>query len=367
VIIPTRGRPATLAGCLAALARQDLPPERYEVLVGVDGADAGEEEAVSRVLASGPQGVKVLVQEFPRAASGGGLAEVRNRLITRARGRILLSLNDDLIAEPQLCREHLRAHQAGVAAPGPATIVGDAPWRVRHPDRLFDLVLRRSSMIFFYNQMPGAHDYCPASPDTPPAPPGPTHDWGFRHAFGLNVSYPTAAVREVGGYAVYPEKYGFEDCELAFRLGARLGMPVRFHPRARGWHDHAYEPAGYLEREFALGRAAWGFAGQSPACARAMFRREIRSEAELARCRHVMAHERAQAERCREAFLGLAAIPAAQVAGPHQDAMVRLLYQQHLPVKRWEWCRGLLAGAATPHEDAPALETVPVSRGVPAA
>ncbi|MBC7834530.1 MAG: glycosyltransferase family 2 protein [Phycisphaerales bacterium] len=345
IIIPTFGRPAKIGACLRRLAAQDLDASRYEVLVGLDGPDpiaAGASEAAWRE--SGTR-AHLEVVSCPRE----GLAAVRNRLIERASGRVLLSLNDDVLAEPQLCRQHVAAHaeraKAGASA---ATIVGDSPWVVPdgadgRPDSMIDRLIRETSMIFFYDQMPGARD----RPD-PSGLHDPERDWGFRHAFGLNVSYPTEAVKRVGCYAVYPEKYGFEDNEIAWRLATRLNMPVLFRPSAVAWHDHRYGAADYLDREYKLGHAAWGFAGASPECSRAIFGRDIRDAAELAYSSEFIEREAKLAARTRRTFESLADISASAVSGPRsvQLTLVSSLYEQHLLLKRHQWRRGLIDAAA---------------------
>lgn len=328
IIIPTRTRPARLAACIGCLSRQDLPFERFEVLVGIDGEEDGESRAVAEASFGR---LRAVVYEFPRR----GYTAVRNGLIPHARGRILLSLNDDVLPEPALCRVHVEAHaQRRRDGLGPATIVGDAPWVIPPDDSLFDRLVRETSMIFFYDRMHG-----------PGAPSAPDHDWGFRHAFGLNVSYPTDLVREVGGYAEFPVTYGYEDTEIAFRLAARFGCPVLFRPAARAHHDHRYDPAAYLQRERTLGRAAWGFARTSPACARALFGRDITDPGEVAYSREYVRREAAGADRQRESLHAMAGIPSGAIGGAHAPALIRALYEQHLLLKRWEWRTGLLESA----------------------
>jgi glycosyltransferase involved in cell wall biosynthesis len=334
VIIPTRGRAATLGACVERLSAQTLGFDRFEVLIGIDGEESGETRAVG---AAAHGHLRSVIREFPRV----GLAAVRNGLLEHARGRIVLSMNDDVLCEPGMLEAHVRAHErAHESARGRVvTVVGDSPWVRREPDRLWDRLVRETSLFFFYDQMPGAAD-CVAGDRHEPG-----KDWGFRHAFGLNVSYPAAAVKSVGGYAVLPVKYGYEDVEIAWRLREQTGAPVLFEPAARGRHDHRYEPGDYLEREYKLGYAAWGFAQMCPGCAGELFGRDIRSEQEVAYARLFVANERTAAERARAWFVRLAEMPAGAVSGPHERAIVQMVYQQHLGLKRWLWRHGLLDAA----------------------
>lgn len=323
VLIPTYQRPNKLRACLGALAAQDLDPGQYEVLVGTDGTD-GAGAAAARERWRSP--AHLHVEECPKE----GLAAVRNRLLLSARGRILVSINDDVVPERGFLRAHQSAHAARPARP--AIVVGDSPWVVHEPDTLFDRLIRETSMIFFYDRMNTAEGL--AQPD---------RDWGFRHCFGLNFSAPVDLVREAGAFTVFPATYGYEDVELAFRLHERFGLPVLYRPAARADHDHFMTPQDYLERERKLGFAAWGFAHTAPRCAQALFGRDITRE--VGYSREFVRTQARDAERIAATFAGLAMIPARAVCGPHAGVIVNAIYEQHLLLKRWTWRRGFVQAA----------------------
>ncbi len=320
VVIPTNGRPGKLAACLRSLSRQSPGAGRYEVLVGLDGPDTTAEVA-AREAWGRRDGLAVVA--CPRA----GYNAARNRLLGIARGRILLSLNDDVVADANLIERHLAAH----AEPRdrPAIIVGSAPWRVHADDTLFDRLVRETGLIFFYDAM-----------NTPEGLRDRGRDWGFRHCFGLNFSAPTEAVRAVGGFTAFPLAYGYDDVELAFRLRGEYGCPVLYRPEASVEHDHRYGPAEVLERETKLGRSAWHFAEERPAFARALFGRDIREE--LGYSREYVARERAGAERAERAFAELARAPASALPADVPRAVLEALSQQWVPAKRWRWRAGLV-------------------------
>ncbi|MEX2218272.1 MAG: glycosyltransferase family A protein [Phycisphaerales bacterium] len=366
VIIPTHARPRKLAACLARLARQTLAGDRYEVLVGVDGPDEGSAAAARE--AWGRCGAALTVIPCPRA----GYNAARNALLPQARGRYLVSLNDDVLPEPGFLEEHLRAHAEREAAERGAgrgaVITGYSPFVRFEDETVFDVLARETSMIFFYDQMVPAEDQPGPAAGGPtlrggssgPAGSGPAAerratrepewDWGFRHCYGLNFSAPAGAVREVGGFVAFPLAYGYDDIELAFRLRERLGLPVLFRARARAEHDHRYTPRGVLEREERLGAAAWHFAGVNPAFAGAVFGRDIRSEGELAYSREFVEREAGLARLLEGTFLALGEMAAGAIEGAHRGTLLAALYQHHLPLKRYWWRRGLLGaadGAAT--------------------
>ncbi len=319
-VIPTRGRPHKVAACVAALSRQTLDPDSYEVLIGLDGEDPQTRRSAEEAWPDPAGSLRVVT--CPRE----GLNRVRNRLLETCRGRTIVSLNDDVLPVPAFLETHLRAQREAEQAGRPAIVVGRSPWVRHEPDRLFDRLVRETSMVFFYDRMDGAD---------------PGRDWGFRHAWGLNMSMPAAALAEAGGWTAFPMEYGYDDIEIAWRLR----LPVLYRPEALAPHDHRMEPRGYLEREFALGRAAWLFARRSPRFGRDVFGRDVAGADEIEYSRAFIERERAAAAAALGPFLGLTDMPADSLSGPHAQALLTMLYQQHLPLKRWMWRAGLLAAA----------------------
>ncbi len=325
VIIPTYQRPAKLAACLRALASQTLAG--YEVLVGLDGADPASERVAAEAWRGGRGEMHVVACERQ------GLNGVRNELLRRARGRYLVSMNDDVLAVPGFLEAHARAQREAEQRGQAAVVSGYSPFAAFGDETLFDVLARETSMIFFYDQMTGAKAR------------GDDHDWGFRHCWGLNFSAPLGAVKEVGGFVAFPLCYGYDDIEIAWRLRERYGMPVLFRPEATAEHDHRYGPRDVLEREFKLGGTAWRFAGVNPGFCREVFGRDIRSKEEAEYSRQFVERERKAAERLEKSFLGLAQMPAGAVSGAERGRLVNLVYEQHLMLKRWWWRRGQIEAA----------------------
>jgi GT2 family glycosyltransferase len=327
VIIPTYRRIEKLAACVAALARQTIPGEHYEVLVGTDGPDEGAAAAARRAweIGGGRHG-GLTVLECVKAGPG----PTRNRLLERAKAPTVLLLNDDVVPQHNLLEAHVRAHAE--LGGRPAMVLGAAPWKVHAPDRLFDRLVRETSMVFFYDQMTG------------PRALERGRDWGFRHAWTLNLSLPASAARGVDGFNESLRCACFEDLEFAWRL-SKLGVPVLYRPEAVVQHDHRYEPLGYLAREELLGGEAYRLAAAAPECAADVFGRDVAGEAEVEYSRAFVEREQKTVERLEKSFVGLADVPSGEVAGEHADMLVRMLYEHHLPLKRWRWRKGLVAGA----------------------
>jgi GT2 family glycosyltransferase len=91
VIVPTRGREPGLVALLDALARQTLPPDRFEVIVVFDGAVPG----ASSLAAAGAVGAQI-----ERLAGRRGPGAARNAGARAARGEVLAFTEDDVVPAP---------------------------------------------------------------------------------------------------------------------------------------------------------------------------------------------------------------------------------------------------------------------------
>lgn len=101
VVIPTFNRREILAMTLPAVLAQDLPAERREVIVVVDGSTDGTGQLLREPAFAG-----VRVVEQPNR----GLSAARNAGLRAARGRFVLFLDDDMECPPTLLSGHLSAH-----------------------------------------------------------------------------------------------------------------------------------------------------------------------------------------------------------------------------------------------------------------
>jgi len=344
VLIPTFGRAAKLARCLSRLAHQDLDRSRFEVLIGVDGRDEANEpddeasQAVHAIASTSAGAMRAVVHEFDHAGPGA----TRNKLAKHAEGRILLLLNDDVLPEPDLLSSHLRAHAellGGMGGEGRgAMVLGSAPWVVptASEDTLFDRLVRETSMIFFYDRMNEALARGEVGAD---------HDWGFRHAWTLNLSLPRAEFERAGGFDERLTFACYEDLEFARRVHASANaegrVPVLYRPACIAHHDHRVTPESYLTREKMMGVAALQLAAAAPDCARDIFGRDITSSEELDYSREFVRREQPLADRLAKSFAAMATIPGTSIDGPQAPMILRTLYEHHLLLKRWAWRQGL--------------------------
>jgi len=87
VVVPTRNRPSELGRCLDALAEQDLPAERFEVIV----VDDGSAEAPAALIDSFSARLPVILVTKPSS----GPAAARNAGVQRAASPIVAFTDDD--------------------------------------------------------------------------------------------------------------------------------------------------------------------------------------------------------------------------------------------------------------------------------
>lgn len=335
IIVPTRGRAHQLDACLVCLHKQRFDGH-FEVIVVLDGPDGP-----SAVIARRHQllGLDVVLVKSERL----GIAEAKNRGIEHARGELLLLINDDILPGEGFVAAHVRAHRSVQGARAErALVVGWSPWKVQERDSLFARALRETSMVFFYDQM--------ITPEGV-ALRGRDHDWGYRHAWNLNLSLERSLAEEVGGFRPALANCCYEDVEFAYRAtraGGEVGenglIPVFFEPEALAEHDHAYTARGYLEREWRLGYSAHGFAVAAPEAAQAVFGRDVASAEEYAFARAFVAREGGREGRFLRDFEGLEGVaPDAGGVGEAGRWAVELAYGQHLLLKRLAFMRGLIA------------------------
>ena len=192
----TYNRRALLGRVLEALFRQDLDPEKYEIVLVDDGSNDGTYESVIAPLHP-PCAFHVVRQQ------NAGLARGRNAGIARARGEHILFMDDDVLATPGLLSAHVRFHE-------------------RHPRSIC-----RAGVINV------------ESFDELPAPRYSWRNYSGAYFWTTNVSLPLELVRAAGGFDERFREYGWEDLELGFRL-RQMGVPSLLARDAIVYH---YKPA----------------------------------------------------------------------------------------------------------------------------
>lgn len=222
VVIPTHNRSAALGRTLDALATQTYRLNLIEVLVVADGCSDDTGKVLGRY--SPPFKLRVVEQE------GQGPAVARNHGATLATGRLLVFLDDDIQAAPQLIETHVRAHQK---QPG-QVVIGYLPPVLQVQTGFFRLSLR----AWWENKF------------TMMSEPG--HRYTFRDLLSGNFSLEAEMFAAIGGFD--PALYCHEDYELGIRL-IKAGASLTFAPEALGYHYEITQMSRSFRRKYDEGRA----------------------------------------------------------------------------------------------------------------
>jgi len=198
VIIPAYNRRRRLEGTLRALESLDYPREAFEVIL----VDDGSEDDTGRFFQR---------QEYPfrfrclRHEVNRGRSAARNSGVRKARGRVVIFLDDDMRAVPDLLKEHLRHHRDD-----PRTVVLG---NVRRAPEVPATALIR------YLDSRGVHKLGAGEPIP------------FRYFSAGNVSMDRGFLVRAGLFDERFRSFGGEDLELGYRL-SRNGARFIFSPGA---------------------------------------------------------------------------------------------------------------------------------------
>jgi glycosyltransferase involved in cell wall biosynthesis len=223
VVIPTHDRKASLLRLLGALGGGGVPPESFEAWVVADGCSDGTVAAVLAEEFAFP--VRVLEQSPAR-----GSAAARNLGAAKARGELLVFLDDDIEPFPGMLAEHERAHRELAA---PAAVVGPShPVRRPGADWLSLGLWAWWEERFAEMGRPG-------------------HRFRYDDVFSGNLSIPADFFAEAGGFD--DEILCGHDYDLGFKV-LRASGRVEFARGAAGWHHEFRDHAGSWRRKFEEGR-----------------------------------------------------------------------------------------------------------------
>jgi GT2 family glycosyltransferase len=220
VVIATYNRRKLLERALSALDRQTATPGTFEVIVVNDGSSDHTQEW----LAQAQFGFAC----HTLSQANQGPASARNAGVNMAHGDIILFLDDDLVAEPELVAEHLRMHEdsPGNVVLGPASSLPryKQPW----------VAWQQGTLEKAYTAL--------SQGDITPS---------FRHFWSGNCSVHRSELLETGGYnATFLHN---EDVELGYRLMQR-GLRFIFNPAAKGYHFSTRSYSGWATAHAEYGR-----------------------------------------------------------------------------------------------------------------
>lgn len=227
VVIPTYDRRDVLEETVRALARQTVAP--LEAIVVDDGSTDGTTELLGRLRDELRGSLDLVPVRQPNLKQG----RARNNGVGRARGDLVLFLGDDTIPEPACVAEHLAAREG---REGPCAVIGFTGW---HREKM-----RVTPFLDFVNGH-GPQFSFDLLADGQEVP--------FTTLYTSNVSIP----REVLGAEPFDHRftsYGWEDCELGWRL-SKAGLPIVYRKAAATRHLHPQTMSQFVARMSHVGKA----------------------------------------------------------------------------------------------------------------
>lgn len=238
IVVPTYQRRDVVFEAVRALCRLEYDG-KLEIIVVVDGSTDGTSEALATIKSP----YEVTVVEQPNRGS----SDARNRGAALARHMIILFLDDDMIVQPDLLREHAQLYRNGADA-----VIGDTPIDERSTAGfLADSVARWISSERVQN---------PLSPFD---------------IFTGQLSVRRSVFEQLGGFDVAltaGPAFGNEDADFGARLLSRYD--VRHNPAAVSRQIYVVEPREYMDRAARAVAADLQFIRKYPGLARELFDRK---------------------------------------------------------------------------------------------
>lgn len=210
VVLATYNRADTLRRTLEHLAKQDLSPQDYEVIVVDDGSTDQTGQVVRQAQGHAAHDLRYLRH------GNRGPGYTQNRGLRDARAPIALFIADDIFLTPGALRAHLRAHELN-PEPGIA-VLGKV---LQSPELTQSVFLRRWDP-FRFNELEDLTELRP-------------------YRFGAaNLSVKRDFLLEKGMFLEHRGRAGaaaMEDLELGYRL-RKHGMRLLYAKDALGYHYH---------------------------------------------------------------------------------------------------------------------------------
>ena len=213
VVIPTYNRVATLVHVIPSLLRQDVLPDRYEIVVADSLSNDGTAEYLAETAKTFPG-----LRHVPGPYNGRAMA--RNAGVTAARGSIVLFTDADIIASSDLVSLHLERH------------------RLRERIAVVGKELQISSLAEYERLRAHPLERRPLHPDS-------RRRLSWLYFLTGNASVRRSDLERLRGFDEDFTGYGHEDLELGYRL-ERAGVTIVYEPRAVNYHWH---PVPYDEQK----------------------------------------------------------------------------------------------------------------------
>jgi glycosyltransferase involved in cell wall biosynthesis len=209
VVIPTYNRCTILEKTLGGLCNQAEPEHLHEVIIVSDGSTDGTSAVVKAFSARLP------IRFIP--LTKGTVSQARNSGLEQAESAVVVFLDDDIVASPNLLAEHARFHRD---FPAPeAALLGYVTW---------SLEFRITPFMRWYGEYGGLAGYSLIRGEGPISP---------NFLVTANVSVKKEFAQRVGGFN--PDLTVHEDYDFGYRM-AENGLRMYFRRDALGYHYQTF-------------------------------------------------------------------------------------------------------------------------------
>jgi GT2 family glycosyltransferase len=229
IVVPTVGRGDTLTRALERIGQQNTARAAFEIVIVVD-----PQEEDSKALRDAA--IRVYPDARILAAGRAGASAARNRGWQAAKGTVVLFMDDDVLADPDLVSEHLRWH--GRHPEAEVGVLGSVRWAKELHVTPFMRWLERG-IQFDYARIDGI-------------------EAGWGRFYTANVSVKRVLLERAGGFDEDRLPFGYEDLDLAYRMREH-GFRLLYNRRASAEHLHPMDVdfwrrrvrrIAFAEREF---------------------------------------------------------------------------------------------------------------------
>jgi len=201
VVVPTYNRKEALIQCINSLLMQEYPKDKYEVIVVDDGSKDGTEKEVEQIAEENS-----ILKYHKQQNQGPGAA--RNRGIKKAKGKIILFIDDDCIAEKNWIKEHLKGYTDEK--------IGGVGGGIQIP-KTDSIIEKYGNTLLNYKKLVGKDGLIRTGPIT------------------CNASYRKKALIAVNGFDEKLRQY--EDGDLGIKIAGK-GYTFKYLPNAKITHKH---------------------------------------------------------------------------------------------------------------------------------
>ena len=222
IVIPTYARPERLRECLAALSRQTMPADTFEIVV----VDDGSPQPVVPPADTAAAGPTIRIIRQPNA----GPSAARNRGVAEARGELIALTDDDCLPTPAWLESLVSAHRQC-----PDALVGGITFNGLTDDVFATTSQLIIDLVYEHFNADEASAYFLTS---------------------NNILCSRAAYSELGGFDTTFPRAGAEDRDFCDRWRAS-GRPLRLVPAATLEHRHAQNVKRFLGLHYRYGRGAY--------------------------------------------------------------------------------------------------------------